>query len=271
MGKVGFLGAGAMAEALVAGILKAGVFLPEEIAVSDLLEARRELMREKYRVNSFAENVSLLNAAETVVLAVKPAQAKEALVPLWDYWREGQLLISIVTGLSLKTLAALVPAGIALIRVVPNTPCLVREGTLVLTCGPTVNKEQEELARRILGAVGQTFTLPESLFEAVTALSGSGPAFVYLFIEALSDAGVKAGLPREVATLLAAQTVRGAAKMVQETGRHPGELKDQVTSPGGTTIAGLEVLEEKGLRGVLMKAVGVAYQQAQELRRKGEF
>jgi pyrroline-5-carboxylate reductase len=184
---------------------------------------------------------------------------------LRDGLRPDQLIVSIAAGISLKTLADGLGSGCRIIRVMPNTPCLVGCGASAYSRGPHATEQDAQLVQRLLSNVGTAVEVPEKLLDAVTGLSGSGPAYVYQIIEALSDGGVRMGLPRETATRLAAQTVLGAAQMVLSTGQHPGALKDAVTSPGGTTIAGLHALERGGLRGTLMDAVEAATQRAKEL------
>lgn len=268
--RLGFVGGGAMAEALVAGILEAGMAAPNEIRVGEPQEERRQYLEANYRVETSADNQAAVRDAEIVFLAVKPQVWEKALVPLAGSLRPGQLLISIVTGVKVAQLGRVLPAGVPVVRVVPNNPCLIRQGISALACGPGVDAAIARRAESLLAAVGETVVLPEEMLDAVTALSGSGPAYVYLFIEALVDAGVRAGLPRPVARQAAVATVRGAAEMVRVSGRHPAELKDQVTSPGGTTMAALEVMEKGALRGVVMAAVSAALERAWELGRGEE-
>jgi pyrroline-5-carboxylate reductase len=200
-----------------------------------------------------------------VVLAVKPQNMAAVLEELRALVRGDQLVISVAAGVTIGSIAQGIGHKARVIRVMPNTPALVGEGASAYSAWPGVSADDEALVQAFLGSVGRVVRVPESLLDAVTGLSGSGPAFVYVMIEALSDGGVRVGLPRDVATLLAAQTVLGAAKMVCETGLHPGVLKDQVASPAGTTIAGLLALERAGVRGALMDAVEAAARRSAEL------
>ncbi|KKM12253.1 hypothetical protein SY88_03565 [Clostridiales bacterium PH28_bin88] len=263
---LGFIGAGAMAEALISGVLRAGLMGPERISASDVAPARLQLMKERYHIQTLADNGSVVRQNQVVVLAIKPQVLREVLSPLVPFFGPEHLVISIAAGINLADLEGILNEGVPVVRVVPNTPCLVGEGVSALALGRWATRKHQEVAEVLLGSVGPTFTLPEGYMDAVTALSGSGPAYVYLVVEALTDAGVRVGLPRDIASVLATQTVLGAAKMVKETRRHPAELKDMVTSPGGTTIAGLHALEAGGVRATLMNAVVAARDRARELR-----
>ena len=212
-----------------------------------------------------ASNAEVLKFANIVVLAVKPDQVAGVLAELRGGFTKQHLLISIAAGVTLAKLEAALPAGARVIRVMPNTPALVGESARAFALGKSATAADGELAKKLLSAVGVAFQVKESLLDAVTGLSGSGPAYVYMFIDALSDGGVASGLPRDIATKLAAQTVLGAAKMVLETGQHPGALKDQVTSPGGTTIEGLHELEKGKLRAAVMSAVRAATEKSKKL------
>ena len=263
--KIAFLGAGAMGTALMRGLIAAQVYAPSEITAYDVNTARvRELAAELGIVGADSPTLAA-QGADVLLAAIKPQIMFEALAPLRDALTPQHTLISIAPGISTKQLEAAFSQPIPVLRVMPNTPSLVGQGASALASGAHARDEHRALARRIFSAVGLAVEVDEKLLDAVTGLSGSGPAYVYIFIEALSDAGVRVGLPRDVATQLAAQTVLGAAQMVLETGTHPGALKDQVTSPGGTTIAGLHELERHGLRGAVMDAVQAATQRAREL------
>lgn len=271
--RVGFIGAGAMAESLVRGLLKAGA-LPENLIASDVQAARRNLMQKQYGIRVAADNKAVLQEAEVVVLAVKPQNLEEVLDELSSFATEflktarvAPLIISIAAGISIRYIEEFLPPSFPVIRAMPNTPSVVGQGATAISLGTNARPEHEAQARSIFEAVGIVFSVPEVQMDAVTGLSGSGPAYGYIIIEALADAGVRMGLPRPVALGLAAQTMAGAARMVLETGQHPGVLKDQVTSPGGTTIAALHVLERGGLRGLLMDAVAAATDRSRELRR----
>ena len=261
----GFIGAGRMATALAKGMLRAGMASAESICASDPLPAARDLFHLDTGAAAFEFNVDVVRRSEVLVLAVKPQSMREVLTQLRPSLTSEHLVISIAAGTTIATLVEGLGPVVRLVRVMPNTPALVGEGASAYALGPRVGPEDEAIVKAFLGSVGRVVCVTESLLDAVTGLSGSGPAFVCLMIEALSDGGVRAGLTREVAALLATQTVLGAAMMVRETGQHPGVLKDQVTSPGGTTIAGLHALESAGVRGALISAVLAATQRSIEL------
>jgi pyrroline-5-carboxylate reductase len=266
---IGFIGAGQMARALARGFVAAGLARPEQIVACDPAAAARERFGHDLRGATFCQGgAEVLAAAPLVFLAVKPQQMPQVLRELWGRVGPEHLLVSVAAGVTLRQLCEGLGTG-RVIRVMPNTPTLVGSGASAYALGPAASPEDAQRVEQLLSAVGLAIRVEEHLLDAVTGLSGSGPAFVYLMIEALSDGGVRAGLPREVATALAAQTVRGAAEMVLQTGEHPGVLKDRVASPAGTTIAGLHVLEERGVRGALMAAVLAATQRAAELGRGG--
>jgi pyrroline-5-carboxylate reductase len=262
--QVGFLGAGRMATALAKGWLRAGLIHASGCRASDPLPQSRQAFTAETGFPAVGSNREIVSASDLLVLAVKPQSMPGLLEEIRPLVAD-KLVVSIAAGITLRQLAAGLGSGCRLIRVMPNTPCLI--GASASGYSPGDNAAAEDIVRvdRLLNAVGVAFRLPEPLLDAVTGLSGSGPAFVYLMIEALSDGGVRVGLPRDVATALAAQTVLGAAKMVLETQSHPGVLKDMVASPGGTTIAGLHALERGGVRGALMDAVEAATRRAAEL------
>lgn len=265
--QIGFLGAGKMATALARGLLHAGLVMPHDLAASDPFPAGRDHFTHATGAAALPDNRALLARATILFLAVKPDQTHAVLTEIAPAWTPHHLLISIAAGVTLAQLAAPLPPGARLIRVMPNTPALVGAGAAAYALGPHATPADADLASRLLSATGLALPVKESLLDAVTGLSGSGPAYVYQFIEALSDGGVAAGLPRDTATRLAAQTVLGAARMVLDTGLHPGALKDQVTSPGGTTIEGLHELEKGHLRATVMNAVRAA---AEKSRRLGQ-
>jgi pyrroline-5-carboxylate reductase len=266
--RIAFIGGGQMAQALAQGFVRSGHVPARQITVADPSPAARAAFtRLVPEAGVFEENQPALEGRDVVVLAVKPQQLDAALASLP---RTGapdpadKLYLSIVAGATLVRLVAGLGSR-RVVRVMPNTPALVGAGATGYCLGPGVTEADAQTTASLLSAVGTAYQLPESLMDAVTGLSGSGPALVYQVIEALSDGGVRVGLPRDVAIGLAVQTVLGAARMVQQTGRHPAELKDGVASPGGTTIAGLHVLERAGVRGALMDAVVAAAQRAHEL------
>ena len=262
---IGFLGAGKMATALAKGFVHAGLVLPKEIIASDPHETARKNFAAEIGAKTVAANLEAVKFGNVVILATKPDQVAAALAEIRGAFAKNHLLISIAAGVTIARMEAALPAGARVIRVMPNTPALVGEAAAAFALGNSATAADGELARKLLAAVGVAFQVKESLLDAVTGLSGSGPAYVYQFIEALSDGGVAAGLPRDIATKLAAQTVLGAAKMVLETGQHPGALKDQVTSPGGTTIEGLHELEKGRLRATVMSAVRAATEKSKKL------
>lgn len=261
----GFIGAGKMASALIRGMLHQQVAAIETTCASDPIESVRASLGAETGIAVFDTNAAVAQRSEVLVLAVKPQSMRQVMEDLRPRLTNDHLVISIAAGITLDRLTEGLGPGRRLIRVMPNTPALVGEGASAYAMGPGTSREDEAVIQTCLEAVGRAVAVPETLLDAVTGLSGSGPAFVYLMIEALSDGGVRVGLPREVATLLAAQTVLGGAKMVLETGLHPGALKDQVASPGGTTIAGLHALESGGLRGALIDAVRAAALRSAEL------
>ncbi|MFN4260271.1 MAG: pyrroline-5-carboxylate reductase [Gemmataceae bacterium] len=265
---IGFLGAGKMATALAKGWIAAGLATPASIKASDPLPQARQAFTADTGAAAVADNREVVAASEVLILAVKPQSMYDLLTDIRPALTPHHLVVSIAAGITLRFLSAELGPHCRLIRVMPNTPCLVGACAAGYAVGEAATAEDAALVGRLLNAVGRAFPVSEHLLDAVTGLSGSGPAFVYLIIEALSDGGVRAGLPRDVATALAAQTVFGAAKMVLETGQHPGPLKDAVTSPGGTTIAGLHELERGALRATLMNAVVAATQRAEELGRQ---
>ena len=256
-----------MATALAQGFLAQGLTTKDSIVAGEPYAAAADDFARRTGCHTTKDNTEVVAGADVLFLAVKPQQVPDVLAGLKGRWRAEQLVISIAAGVRLSTLADLVGAGPRLVRVMPNTPCLVGKSASAYALGATASPADAELVAKLMGAVGRAWQVPESQLDAVTGLSGSGPAFVYVMIEALSDGGVRMGLPRELATALAAQTVLGAAEMVLETGDHPGVLKDQVTSPGGTTIAGLAALESGGLRSALISAVEAATRRSQELGR----
>ncbi|MCS6849536.1 MAG: pyrroline-5-carboxylate reductase [Gemmataceae bacterium] len=263
--RIGFLGAGQMATALAQGWLAAGVVSRERLRASDPAAAARDAFAHATGVPAIAANGPVVADSDVLVLAVKPQSMPAVAAELRPLLGPQHLVVSIAAGVSLRQLADSLGDHGRIVRVMPNTPCLVGACAAGYAAAAGATAADVALVDRLFNAVGRAFALPESLLDAVTGLSGSGPAFVYVMIEALSDGGVRVGLPRDVATVLAAQTVLGAAKMVLETGRHPGVLKDAVTSPGGTTIAGLHALERGGVRAALLDAVEAATRRAVEL------
>lgn len=267
--KLGIIGGGVMAEAILSRLLQQKIFEPVEVIISEPAPERRSLLTERYGVTLTTDN-HLAITATTVLLAVKP-QAFAAVVS--GLQQESgltmahlPLVLSILAGTPLSKLEAGFP-GCPVVRAMPNTPATVGAAVTAIAPGQRADPQHLAIAEQIFGAIGEIVHVPESLLDAVTGLSGSGPAYVALIVEALSDGGVAVGLPRDIATKLAIQTLKGTAQLLQETGLHPGELKNQVTSPGGTTIAGVAALEKSGLRSALIEAVKAATARSQELGR----
>ncbi len=263
--KIGFLGAGKMATALAKGFINARLVQANQLFAADPFADARKHFAAATGAKTFAANLEVATATKVLILATKPDQAAAALAEISGAFTKNHLLISIAAGVTISKLENALPAGARVIRVMPNTPALVGAGASGFALGKNASAADGELAQKLLSAVGVALQVKESLLDAVTGLSGSGPAYVYQFIEALSDGGVASGLPRDIATKLAAQTVLGGAKMVLETGQHPGALKDQVTSPGGTTIEGIHELEKGKLRATVINAVRAATEKSKKL------
>jgi len=262
---IGFLGAGKMAVALARGFIRAHLVEPAQIIAGDPVAAARTAFAQETAAKVANSNREVVQSARVIILAVKPDQVSSVLAEVREHFTADHLLVSIAAGVPIAKLEGSLAAGARVIRVMPNTPALVGESATAFAPGKSATSADAELSRKLFSAVGAALPVKESLLDAVTGLSGSGPAYVYQFIEALSDGGVAAGLPRDVATKLAAQTVLGSARMVLETGQHPGALKDMVTSPGGTTIEGLHELEKGKLRGTVISAVRAATEKSRKL------
>ena len=262
--RVGFIGAGQMALAMARGFVERGGVAADSILASDPYPAALERFAEAIPgCYTTDDNQAVIDENDVVILAVKPQMMAEAAKSISDVSADC-LLISIAAGLSLAKLTELFPTN-RIIRVMPNTPCLIGQSACAFTAAEDVAPEDIERTKQLLSATGIAIQVPETQMDAVTGLSGSGPAFIYMLIEAMSDAGVRQGLPRQVALQLAAQTVKGAAEMVQTTGEHPAALKDKVTSPGGTTIAGVHALEKAGFRAAVIDAISAAADRSREL------
>ena len=263
--QVGILGTGNMGEALIHGLLYGHLCRPEQIFCSDVRAERLKAIREKYGVKTTSHNAEVVKQSEILILAVKPQIMKPVVEEVAKYLDISKLIISIAAGVPMDAIESCARKDLKLIRIMPNICVSVREGVSAIASGKHATKDDLMMAKTIFDSVGKSLFIEEYLLDAVTGLSGSGPAYIFLIIDALADAGVKVGLSRDDALILASQTVLGAAKMLIETGEHPGKLKDMVTSPGGTAIAGLHTLEEGGLRTTLINAVEVATQRARVL------
>jgi pyrroline-5-carboxylate reductase len=263
-GKIGLVGAGNMAEAMIKGLIGVGAVTPAQIVASDPRADRRKEIATRFGIALYADNREVARQADILVLAIKPQILDKVLTEIEPHMHKDALVISICAGVP----SAVVEAKLGdrrVVRAMPNTPALIGLGATVICAGENATEEDLEAAKRIFDSVGLTLVLDETLLDAATGLSGSGPAYVFLIIEALSDAGVKVGLSRYDAQKLAAHTLLGSAKLLIETGEHPGLLKDMVTSPGGTAIAGLHTLEAGGLRTTLINAVETATNRSREL------
>ncbi len=254
-----------MTEALAAGLLKGGLAAAGQLLATDILPTRCAHLQSHYNVRTSADNLEAAKWGQVVVLSVEPQVLDEVLDQVRPALQPGALVISVAAGYPIARVARHCPRGYHIVRAMPNTPSSVLEGVSALTFGSGVTEEEQSLARAIFESVGKVVVVEEPLMDVVTGLSGSGPAYIYVMIEALADGGVKMGLSRQVAELLAAQTVLGAARMLIESGEHPGRLKDRVASPGGTTIAGLHRLEEGRVRATFISAVEAATRRSKEL------
>jgi pyrroline-5-carboxylate reductase len=254
-----------MGEAIVGGLLASGVMSHGEIAVADPSAERREVLSAAHGVSTVAEAGEIVLTADTVLLAVKPQVINEVVADLASLLPPGALVVSIAAGVTCARLESRLPAGTAVVRVMPNTPALARAGMSVVSGGSEASVDQVEAVRLLFGVVGTAIVLDERHQNAATAISGSGPAYVALFIDALTRAGVRHGLPRIIAERLAVETVSGTATLLEHTGQHPEQLVDGVASPGGTTSAALEALEAGRLRATIAAAVAAAVARAEEL------
>jgi pyrroline-5-carboxylate reductase len=262
---VGIIGGGNMGEALIAGVIQSGLLSPEEILFFEPRMDRRDYLREKYQALSAKSNVDLVTRSPIIILAVKPQTVPEVLPEICRSIRKNHLLISLCAGVTLDYLQSFCPLPVRMVRAMPNTPALIQKGATALAPSPQARAEDFSAAEAIFQAVGITVMVKESLMDAVTGLSGSGPAYVFAVIEALTTGGVKEGLSQEAALALTTQTVLGSAHLIQSTGKHPATLRDQVCTPGGTAIAGLYAMEEGGFKLALMNAVIGATRRSKEL------
>jgi len=263
--KLGIIGGGMMGEAILSGILSSSFLKKEDILVSEPLEDRRKYLTEKYEIEVVSDNVYTVNSCEYILLAIKPQNFKEVLQEISPHIKSHHVIISIAAGVSIKKISKLLKKNLPIIRVMTNTPCMVKSGMSVLCGNEIVTPYQMNIAKEIFSSVGEVITLQEKYFDAVTGLSGSGPGFLFLIAETLIDAGVLQGLPRDVSRKLVIETMLGSSLLLKKSDKHPAPLKDMVTSPGGTTISGIQVMEEYKVRAALLKVVEVATKKSKEL------
>ncbi|NLL77631.1 MAG: pyrroline-5-carboxylate reductase [Clostridiales bacterium] len=263
--KIGFIGLGNMAKAIIGGMLKQSMVTPEEIVGSAKTEATMEKLRKEFGIRTMESNRLAVAEADVLILAVKPVFFSEVIEEIKEEITENKLIISIAAGKTMEWIETEFGKRVKLIRCMPNTPALVGEGCTAMCGNSLVKKEDEDFCLKLMGSFGKAIMIPERLMDAAGAVSGSSPAYVFMFIEAMADGAVAAGMPRKQAYEFAAQAVLGSAKMVLETGIHPGELKDMVCSPGGTTIEGVRVLEEKGMRSAVMEALCACVEKSKKL------
>jgi len=264
--KVAVIGAGKMGEAIISGLLKSGVYRPQDIQAFEIIESRRKYITQTYKVECLDDVKKAATFGDITIIAVKPGDVGKVLEQIGPAMKPGKILISIAAGVTLEFLRKYLPKNVPVVRVMPNLACFVREG--MITFCPSENTKEEEMktVNETLGLLGRVIRLDEKYLNLATGLVGSGPAYIYLVIDSLADAGLRLGLPKDISVILAAQTTLGAAKMVVETGEHPAKLKDMVVTPAGTTIEGLLELERGGLRALLISAVTKAAKRAKELQ-----
>lgn len=263
--KIGFIGCGNMANAIISGILKKGIFTPNEIIVSDISKVGLENVKERLNINITTDNKEVVKKSEVIVLSIKPQYCAEVIKEIKDDIKENQIIVSIMAGQSISKLESLFERKLKIIRTMPNTPALVLEGMTGVCKNELVEEKELDYICKILSSFGKVEVINENLMDVVCSISGSSPAYVFMFIEAMADAGVLNGMPRDKAYKFASQAVYGSAKMVLETGKHPAELKDMVCSPAGTTIEAVRVLEEKGLRSSIIEAMNVCTEKSKLL------
>ena len=253
--KIGFIGTGNMASAMIGGIIRKGIVSKEDILAADNSEAARSTAESKLGIRTTPDNEEVVKESDVVFLSVKPQYYENVILGIRNVMTEDKLVITIAPGQTLSRVKELFGKNVKIIRTMPNTPAMVLEGITAVCPNENVTEEELSRARSILNGFSQTEVVPENLMDVVTSVSGSSPAYVFMFIEAMADAAVADGMPRKQAYKFAAQAVLGSAKMVLETGMHPGELKDMVCSPAGTTIEAVRVLEEKGMRSAVFEAM----------------
>jgi pyrroline-5-carboxylate reductase len=268
MPKVALIGAGKMGEGIIAGLLKSGAYSPDQIKAYEILEDRVKYMTKTYKIECLADAKKAVAFADISIIAVKPADVGKVLQEIAPVMKTGKLLVSIAAGVTLDFYRQHLPKHVPIIRVMPNMAVLVREGMVTVCPSENVTGDQLKMATEVLSLLGLVKRLDEKYLNLATGLVGSGPAYIYLIIDALADAGVRLGLPKDVSLVLAAQTTLGASKMVVETGEHPAKLKDMVVTPAGTTIEGLLELEKSGIKATMIMAVTKAAERAKELAPK---
>lgn len=263
--RIGFIGAGNMASAIIGGMVQSKFIAPQNIYISDHHEDKMESLKSKYNINVCRDNIELVEKCDVIVLAVKPHSYKPVIESIREYVKNNTLVITIAAGLNLNYVKSIFKKDIKIIRTMPNTPALVGEGMTAITSCPPAEKKDIDFVKAMFSSFGRVEEIDESLIDAFSSVSGASPAFVDMFIEAMADAAVLLGLPRDKSYKIAAQAVMGTAKMVIETGKHPGELKDMVCSPAGTTIEGVRVLENKGMRSAVIEAVIVSAEKSKDM------
>ena len=263
--KIGFIGLGNMAKAIIGGMLKNQIVSPDDIIGTAKTEATREAVRSAYSIGIQSTNAEVAKETDVIILAVKPQFLREVIEQIREDMLEDTLVISIAAGKSMEWIEETFGRKIKLIRCMPNTPALVGAGCTGICANDRVEQREIDYSFKLMESFGKAYLVPERLMDAVGAVSGSSPAFVFMFIESMADAAVAAGMPRAQAYEFAAQAVYGSAKLMLESGRHPGELKDMVCSPGGTTIQGVRILEEKGFRGAVIDALTATAEQSKRL------
>ena len=263
--KIGFIGGGNMAGAIIGGMVEKKAYQGSQIAVSGKDRMSLENLKQKYGVAITEDNQVIMEQCDVVFLSVKPQVLSEVLTQIAPWVKENQLFVSIAAGKTIEWLEQGFGKEIKLVRVMPNTPALVGEGCSGFCANHNVTEEEVQLVKQILDCCGTSYQVPEYLMDVVGAASGSGPAFVFMFMEAMADAAVAGGMPRDLAYKMVAQTVLGSGKLMLESGKHPGVLKDMVCSPGGTTICGVKVLEEQGMRGAIMDALDSCIEKSKKI------
>ena len=262
--KIAFIGGGNMGEAMLAAILEKGLSTPEDISAGDIREERRQYLKDKYGVAVAENNVEVIGGKDVIILAVKPQNLSEVMADLKGCLEPAQLVISIIAGARINTMSQGLNHN-CIVRVMPNTPALVREGMSVISHESGIDERSLEVVKLIFSFLGRVLVLPEKLMDAVTAISGCGPAYGFSLIQAMADGGVRMGIPREEALILSAQTILGSAKMVLENESEPITLREKVTSPGGSTIEAVHILEKNGFAGIVMDAIEAAKVKSEHL------